>query len=98
MPKVLTETVSELGQYANPQKLTELAEKQAVQAGGAMLAYEGPSMFNIAVVGILLLTIVGGLTLTYMRINTAKSEISNEKNDVPPAVKSKERNDTPPGP
>ncbi len=98
MPKVLSNTVNELGQYTDPAKLSELAEKQAVQTGGALLSMEGPSMFNIAVVGILLLTIVGGLGLTYMRINMAKSETSKEKNDVPPTVQHKDRDDTPPGP
>ncbi len=98
MPKVLSNTVNELGQYTDPAKLSELAEKQAIQTGGAVLALEGPSIFNVAVVGVLLLTIVGGLALTYVRINMAKSEVTKEKNDVPPAVQHKDRDDTPPGP
>ena len=102
MPKVLTDTVTELGKYTDPTKLAELAEKQtatSIQSGGAMMALEGPSIFNIAVVGILILTICGGLAITYMRINNAKTEINSEKNDVPPPIgKRKERDDTPPGP
>lgn len=100
MPKVLSSTVTELGKYTDPTKLAELAEKQAsIQSGGAMMALEGPSLFNIAVVGILVVTICGGLAVTYMRINTAKTETNSEKNDVPPSIgKGKERDDTPPGP
>ena len=101
MPKVLTDTVGELASYTDPSKLAELAEKQAgsgIQSGGALVTMGGPSLFNTLVVGILVASIVGGLAVTYLRINEAKTEPKSEKNDVPPTVQRKDRNDAPPGP
>lgn len=99
MPKVLTDTVGELASYTDPSKLAELAEKQSgIQSGGALLTMDEPSLFNMLVVGILIASIVGGLAVTYLRINEAKTEPKSEKNDVPPTVQRKERNDAPPGP